>query len=120
MYSRVQIEKFQEENGCTLPSIVSIPGHESLLLGRLVAMTGPRFLRTVQQQPSSILSVFGPEEQAAARTMLAIIGGSAPHKLSMAELEKLLEVCKFSLAHSLVCGLVDLLKPWLHTDIDHV
>ena len=107
----VQIKAFQDDSGTTLPSLVTVPGNESISLVRLVAFTDARFLRTVTQA-GAVLASEDAEGHAAA-CMFAIMQGRAPPSLSIAQLADLLRICNFAMAHSLAGGFPAYLKPLL-------
>ena len=122
----MQIEQFQDEQGCLLPCVIKVPGGARMQLGTLAAFTGKGFLRTVADQctdgsqGATLTAAFGDAEVGAAACLFAIMRGSAPCELSIADLRALLVVCNFAMAGRLLSGISNLLLPWLRASAHQV
>ena len=109
----LQVQAFEHNNDVIVPAHASVPGGASISVCRLAAFTGTRFLRAAAEPPHSVAPAFDAADQDAAARMFAIMRGHAPEQLSTSELEHVLEMVQFSMAHALLEGFGQYLQPML-------
>ena len=111
--------KFQDENDLLLPSVINLESH-TIWLHRLVCFTNDRFMRTIAEavpemstQSRAKISMPAYKEHQAIKHAVAIMNGEPPPKMSVHDVERLLDVSRQFLAFPLMDGLDAYLLPMI-------
>ena len=112
------MNRFQMENGVTLPATVDLKGTDLVLpLHRVVTFTGDRFLRSVSLPTDSNggISVaeglhFPEDELEIAKAVFSMMIDRPPESLTVKQLRGVLRMCRFCMADTLLGGFPAYLK----------
>ena len=112
------MNRFQMENGVTLPATVDLKGTDLVLpLHRVVTFTGDRFLRSVSLPTDSNggISVaeglhFPEDELEIAKAVFSMMADSPPESTTVEQLRGVLRMCQFCVADTLLGGFPAYLK----------